>query len=43
MINADETLWKVFEQGKEGNDPGPSVKGKVSMFEMTKLISKNLK
>jgi chromatin remodeling complex protein RSC6 len=31
MINADDKLWRVFG------------KSKVSMFEMTKLISKHLK
>lgn len=41
MINADEKLAAVFgkQDKKKGNDPGPS----VSMFEMTKLISKRLK
>lgn len=39
MINADEKLAAVFRKKGKGNDPGPS----VSMFEMTKLVSKHLK
>lgn len=39
MINADEKLAAVFGKKGKGNDPGPS----VSMFQMTKLVSKHLK
>jgi len=40
MIHADEKLAAVFGKRGKGNDPGPSV---VSVFEMTKLVSRHLK
>jgi chromatin remodeling complex protein RSC6 len=39
MINPDEKLAAVLGKKGKGNDPGPS----ISMFAMTKLISKHLK
>jgi upstream activation factor subunit UAF30 len=40
MINADAKLRQIFGKDKDkGNDPGPS----VTMFDLTKAISRNLK